>query len=176
MQPSNTDSMEAGQSSDNHAAPAESLLAGVPISEKKGGAPSPTMWFGICAAVVVLIVIIIIVYMRNKSNSAPKSGFAAGSGDSAMATKLASCGWVLYTRDGCGYCTQQMQSLYGGYPREVHYSASGKLIKSAVPDPIPYEKVQGFPFWHNTMTGQSKAGYQDTVAINHMTKACPISQ
>jgi hypothetical protein len=71
-------------------------------------------------------------------------------------------GWQLYTLKGCGHCTKQLSELNGfttyvefarGEPEPLVNNIDGKLY--------PKEKINGFPFWYNSKTGEQKMGRQD---------------
>lgn len=99
-------------------------------------------------AVAIVLVIIILFYVLTPSRG-------------GISSKLAKNGWILYTRDGCGYCTKQLNELGGHYPKIVRCAQGGKLIKSDVDNPpLTCGQITGFPTWVNTKTGDKKVGLQ----------------
>jgi hypothetical protein len=139
-QPSILDSVVSTQQSSN-----SGYLGNGPDDQSgfgKGGAKT------IAIAVAVVLVIILLYYMMS-----PQRG--------GVSSKLAKKGWILYTRDGCGYCTKQLKELGGHYPKIVRCAQGGTLVKSDVNDPpSTCAQITGFPTWINTKTGDKKVGFQ----------------
>jgi hypothetical protein len=73
-----------------------------------------------------------------------------------------SSGWQLYTLKGCGHCTQQLKEL-NGFSTYVEFARgeSEPLVNHIDGDLYPKEKINGFPFWYNSKTGEKKMGRQD---------------
>lgn len=81
---------------------------------------------------------------------------------------LAARGWVLSTKDGCGYCEKQLEILGGSYPKIYECAADGSPKDPAANLPFACKDITGFPFWHNTVTGESRVGLQDRDALAKM--------
>lgn len=105
-------------------------------------------------AILVVLALLLIVYAM-----APRD----------LALRLARRGWVLYVRDGCGYCTEQLRALGGHYPKTVECTSGGKLVKSYCDNP-PFKcsSVSGFPYWYSTATKETKTGLQSKKTLEKM--------
>lgn len=102
------------------------------------------------AIVVVLIIVIVYYYLW-----APRT----------LSKDLARCGWVLFTRQGCGYCTRQLQILGDPfYSKMVVCSGSDPLEQSSSVNPnvldISCAQVPAYPYWYNTTTKDARIGLQ----------------
>jgi hypothetical protein len=87
--------------------------------------------------------------------------------------RLARRGWVLYTLTGCGYCTQQLDLLGGQYSKTVKCNSREKQIGGYThtpPIPCNSPMINGYPFWYNARTHQSRSGVQDTAALDQMAR------
>lgn len=109
----------------------------------------------IVAIIVVLSVVIVYHFATTKR-------FAAG---------LAKCGWTAYFLKGCGWCDKQMM-LLPDFDQYTVYAAGGAVVKSYAPQPpVAYGAItEGFPFWHNVVTGESRTGFQDAKALAGMAR------
>lgn len=110
------------------------------------------------AAIAIVLIIILLYYVM-----APRHG--------GLGSKLAKHGWILYVRDGCGYCTKQLHELGGHYPKIVRCAPGGKLVKSDVSSPpLTCSQISGFPTWYSTKTKETKTGLQKTSDLEKMLK------
>lgn len=133
---------------------------GVPV---KGGAPmSRTMRAVLIAATVVVAILIICAIAKRMKHKG--EGFEW----SPLAQKLAAAGWVLSTRDGCGFCETQLTTLGGRYPNMMHCSSDGKLVWSTKTLDMECKDIPGFPFWYNTQTKKTQVGAQSTAQLEAM--------
>lgn len=114
----------------------------------------------ISIAVIVVSIIMICHHMPSVTSS-------------SVSTRLAQGGWVVYYRQGCGYCTAQKQVLAWGNKQPHNYiecDMRGKQVGGLFPPPVPCNSptITGFPFWLNTRTGETRAGLQSINALNTM--------
>jgi len=81
-------------------------------------------------------------------------------------------GWQLYTLKGCPHCTHQLEDLKGfntfveferGNPNPIINNIKGELY--------PRNKINGFPFWYNSKTGDTKMGKQNICNLNPKIKS-----
>jgi hypothetical protein len=77
-----------------------------------------------------------------------------------------SSGWQLYTLKGCGHCTKQLSEL-NGFNTFVEFARgeSDPIINNISGELYPKEKINGFPFWYNSKTGEKKMGRQDVCEL-----------
>lgn len=61
-------------------------------------------------AAAILLILVIVYYI-----AAPRG----------LSHRLAKHGWILFVRDGCGYCTKQMKVLGGSYSKLVECAPGG---------------------------------------------------
>lgn len=95
-----------------------------------------------------------------------------------LAGALERRGWLLYVRDGCGYCTQQKDMFPRGFRATVKCGAPLPAL-SALPAPVvgvappscQDPRITGFPFWFNTQTGASKVGLQSLSSLHQMARS-----
>lgn len=89
----------------------------------------------------------------------------------SLSSRLARCGWVLYVRDGCGYCSRQMDILNGHYPKIVECGKDGTQVNTTCANP-PFQcsQVSGFPYWANTVTKETKVGLQKQGDLEKMLR------
>lgn len=75
-------------------------------------------------------------------------------------------GWQLYTLKGCGHCTKQLSEL-NGFTTYVEFARgeSEPLVNNIDGELYPKEKINGFPFWYNSKTGEKKMGRQDVCEL-----------
>lgn len=127
-------------------------------THKRGGADygkasqcRVTYW--LIVAVIVLLIIIVI-YRLAKSN---------------LPKMLSNEGWILAVRDGCHFCTKQLELLGGDYPKLVEFSRDGKIVNSySHKIPSAVRSPPGFPYWWNKQTHESRAGLQDLRSLTSM--------
>lgn len=78
-----------------------------------------------------------------------------------LGSKLSNAGWVLYSRDGCPWCTKQ----------KAEFSAaelSSLKVVECLDNPACAEISGGFPAWKNTKTGLVSNGYLTRDRLNNM--------
>ena len=96
-------------------------------------------------------------------------------GGRSLGNALASCGWVLYTRPGCSYCTKQMDALgEATYPKQVVCAGSAASASGTMSDsqgPYLCKNVPAFPFWVNEYTSATRMGLQDRKQLHQMLKS-----
>jgi hypothetical protein len=111
------------------------------------------------AALAVLAVVLILYMARGRGQD--------------LAGALERRGWLLYVRDGCGYCTQQKDMFKNGFRAIVKCGAPpppGAALPPVVGAPPTCQdpRITGFPYWFNTQTGVSKVGLQNLNALRQM--------
>ena len=90
-------------------------------------------------------------------------------GPRGLGDKLAARGWVLYTREGCGYCTKQMKVLGGEYPKRVECSMAGKCVNAYCDaPPMTCGQITGYPTWVHAGTKAMKSGLQTRTSLEWM--------
>ena len=91
----------------------------------------------------------------------------------ALRHSLARCGWVMYSRVGCGYCTKQKELLGGHYGKTIECDTCGNQVggyTSTPPIPCKSPMIKGFPFWYNVRTQQTRTGLQDIASMEKMAQ------
>ncbi len=133
-----------------------------PAPARTGGDESGMGWLrkhkvaAIAIAVVIVLIIVIIAYLVSERS---------------LARKLEIRGWTVYLKDGCGWCHKQI-GLIGGFGRAIHCSKTGEIIGGFTRKPAKsLADIKGFPFWHNTLTGEERTGFQDASALDKMAHA-----
>jgi hypothetical protein len=85
-------------------------------------------------------------------------------------------GWLLYVRDGCGYCTKQLAMLGPGFRRHNVVECNGPPPNAPAAHPaslVPScqdPRISGFPFWYNKKTGLMKTGLQSHHELERMAQ------
>jgi hypothetical protein len=133
----------------------------VPIPPKGNGNS------GVLTALLIVLLVVAILYLCLQAQQYQ--------GGRSLGNALASCGWVLYTRPGCTYCTKQMDALgEDTYPKQVvcvgsAASASGTMSDSQ--GPYLCKNVPAFPFWVNEYTSATRTGLQDRKQLRQMLRS-----
>lgn len=112
----------------------------------------------VALAVAVVLIIVILYYMFS-----PRT----------LAKGLARCGWIVYYRQGCGYCTKQKHVLGGKFHKYIECDTSGNQIggyTTSPPLPCNSPTITGFPFWYNTRTKETRVGLQDAGSLEKMAQ------
>ena len=123
---------------------------------------------GLVIGILIVLVIIIIIWMvvlRDRKVIAKITNEIK-----VLDKKLQEAGWTVYLRQGCPWCTKQMQVYeLNDFKHVVHYDQEGKLLKSYTPNPpLKFAEIQGYPLWYNTKTGYKSPGYKDVNALKDM--------
>jgi len=73
-----------------------------------------------------------------------------------------SSGWQLYTLQGCPHCTRQLEEL-NGFETYIEFKRGSQtpIVNNIAGELYPKEKINGFPFWYNSKTGEKKMGRQN---------------
>jgi hypothetical protein len=109
-------------------------------------------------AVVVVLIIVVLYYMWSPC---------------MLAKDLAHCDWIVYYRQGCGYCTKQKHVLSGKFHKYIECDTSGRQIGGYTSNPplaCDSPIITGFPFWYNTRTQKTRAGLQDIGELRKMVR------
>ena len=70
-------------------------------------------------------------------------------------------GWQLYTLENCGHCDEQMKKL-GKFNTYIKYKEDGSgILVNNIDGPLYPKHIEGFPFWYNSTTGESRYGKQE---------------
>jgi len=77
--------------------------------------------------------------------------------------------WVVYYREGCGYCSKQKALLPRNFKNYVQCDSnlkqtSGKKNALTCSD----SKIKGFPYWYNAKTKMEKVGLQGLESLKSM--------
>ena len=128
---------------------------------------SHTLLKAVALAAVVLLVIMVMCRM------AGMAGMAGGSSKGSLVKHLANCGWVVYYLQGCGYCTKQKNILGGGYKKYIECDRNGDQLSGYTTKPpiaCNSRQIDGFPFWYNTKTRETRRGLQDIDTLKDMAR------
>lgn len=75
--------------------------------------------------------------------------------------RLEGAGWVLYSREGCPACVQQLEVLGGDYDMMVKCGAENRQLSSYTDNPpLSCGDVEAFPYWYNENTKEKRVGLQ----------------
>ena len=109
----------------------------------------------VLAAILIVLLIVVIFYFARRRT---------------LARNLAACGWILYTRPGCGFCTKQIMTLgVKTYPKQIVCIGSTSLGgMSDSQGPYMCENVNAFPFWVNEFTNATRTGFQNREQLYQM--------
>ena len=70
-------------------------------------------------------------------------------------------GWQLYTLENCIHCDKQMEKL-GGFNTYIKYKENGNdILLNNIEGKLYSGSIDGFPFWYNSITGETKYGGQE---------------
>jgi hypothetical protein len=103
------------------------------------------LYVGIILVVIILVIIIWYFLLR-------KDSFESFD----QVDPLTKCGWIVYVRSGCPWCTRQREILTSEFPSFKGFVENGP--------------VQGVPTWYNTKTNQSVSGMQVADRLRQMAK------
>ena len=87
-------------------------------------------------------------------------------------------GWVGHFRKGCHYCTLQKEELESlgllNFVRWIEYSPKGDILEDHTDgaEAIPFSKLNAFPTWKNSLTGETKQGKQNICKLIPTLDAC----
>lgn len=119
-----------------------------------------TILFACIIFVLIIAIIWMVVYYKKNNNSDDDK-------HKEPISKNDISGWQLYMLKNCGYCTKQMAELKGfntfaeyerGNPDPIVNNIDGELY--------PRNKINGFPFWYNSKTGETKPGKRDICSLD----------
>lgn len=117
------------------------------------------------AALIVLVIFILAAAFYYR----PASGRACHK-RAGLAETLGDAGWVVYYRQGCGYCDEQRRVL--GKPHlmpSVECDPAGRQMGGdAAPLPCGSPVITGYPFWLNVRSGEARVGLQGHSALENM--------
>lgn len=122
-------------------------------SDKSSNGSSLNKKCGIVIVFVFLIILAFIIYVPGPWNGTEHMQGAN------LGSKLSSAGWILYSRDGCPWCTKQKAEFS---PSEL---SSLKVVECAE-NPACAEITGGYPAWKNTKTGLVSNGYLPRDRLN----------
>jgi hypothetical protein len=128
-----------------------------------------TLLKAVAFAVVVMLVIMVICQLAYPSSDESEDG----SFKSSHARRLASCGWIVYYLKGCGYCTKQKEALGGGYKNYIECDRQGNQLSGYTTTPpiaCNSSQIEGYPFWYNTKTEDTRQGLQGVDALKKMAR------
>lgn len=98
------------------------------------------------AVLVVLLLIVAVVFWR---------------GATGLRSRLARAGWVLYAKEGCGFCDEQL-AMFGNKPPLllVYCYSDGTTMSTFDGPPVACSQLRAFPTWHNRKTSETRVGLQ----------------
>lgn len=108
-------------------------------------------------AALAIAAVAVVAYKKSQ----PSGGVSQG---------LISNGWYLYTRDGCGFCSKQLDVLGNVYKisgNVINCSAKPRLLPLGIPR-CDDRMIKGFPFWYCRTTREVRTGLQDHIQLRQM--------
>lgn len=75
---------------------------------------------------------------------------------------LGKCNWVVYTMEGCPWCTKQKEVLASNFPTFKGIKVGSEELKSG--------PVAAFPTWYNTKTFETLSGFKSAEQLADMAK------
>lgn len=129
-------------------------------------------------ACIIFVLILLMLYMimvykncqsqqqqghrRNNHNNHNKSNYRSNS----KSTKNDPSGWQLYALKNCPHCTKQLEELKG-FNTFVEYERGNDvpIINNIDGELYPKNKINGYPFWYNSKTGETKPGRQNICSL-----------
>jgi hypothetical protein len=121
-------------------------------------------------AFAVVIVLVVMVICRLAYSSEDDS---SDSLKRSHAKRLAGCGWIVYYLQGCGYCTKQKEALGGDYKNYIECNRQGDQLSGYTTTPpiaCNSPQINGYPFWYNTKTKETREGLQGVDALKKMAR------
>lgn len=120
-----------------------------------------TILFACIIFVLILAIIWMVVYYKKNSNSDDSKK------QREPISKNDLSGWQLYMLKGCGFCTKQMAELKG-FNTFVEYERGNSvpIVNNIDGELYPRDKINGFPFWYNSKTGETKSGKRDICSLD----------
>jgi hypothetical protein len=125
--------------------PATTTAYNAPMRAKS---PSPRRGLAavIVAALVVLLLIVAVIIWR---------------GATSLSSRLARAGWVLYAKEGCGFCDEQLAMFGKKLPKLLVYCYSdGTAMRTFDAPPVACNQLHAFPTWYNRKTSETRVGLQ----------------
>ena len=132
-----------------------------------------TLLKAVAFAVVVMLVIMVICQLAYLSSDESDDDESNGTFKGSQAKRLASCGWIVYYLKGCGYCTKQKEALGGGYKNYIECDRQGNQLSGYTTTPpiaCNSPQIDGYPFWYNTKTEDTRQGLQGVDALKKMAR------
>ncbi len=115
-------------------------------------------WAPVVAAVlVVLLLVVAVVFWRGATD---------------LSSRLARAGWVLYAKEGCGFCDEQLAMFGKKLPKLLVYCYSdGTTMSTFDAPPVACGQFRAFPTWYNRKTSETRAGLQQPQDLAQMAMA-----
>lgn len=123
-------------------------------------------------AAVVLLVVILMVYNSNNGGGGGSTGGHDDSHDSKKAKDASfdKKGWIVFMREGCGWCKKQKEELSGYEYKFVDCSGNmkGGSGGTSIPPPAdkPCSSMSGYPAWYNVNTKAVESGFKTIAQLN----------
>ena len=128
-----------------------------------------TILFACIIFVLILAIICMVVYYKKNNNADDTRNSKSNSNDKHQEpiSKNDISGWQLYMLKGCGYCTKQLAELKG-FNTFVEYERGNPvpIVNNIDGELYPRDKINGFPFWYNSKTGETKSGKRDICSLD----------
>lgn len=124
-------------------------------------------------AVVIVLVIMVMCRLAYSSEDESSDDSKGSSLKGSQAKRLASCGWIVYYLQGCGYCTKQKEVLGGDYKNYIECNRQGDQLSGYTTTPpiaCNSPQINGYPFWYNTKTKDTRGGLQGVDALKKMAR------
>lgn len=82
-------------------------------------------------------------------------------GATGLSSRLARAGWVLYAKEGCGFCDEQL-AMFGKRPPKllVYCYSDGTTMSTFDAPPVACSRFRAFPTWYNQKTSETRVGLQ----------------
>lgn len=93
-----------------------------------------------------------------------------------LSDQLAHSGWVVYLKDGCSFCKDQMGTLGWKFRNFVYCNKEKSACTNRIENMVHFKcdspLITGYPFWYNLKTKKYRAGYQSAGQLHSMIAEC----
>lgn len=119
-----------------------------------------TILFACIIFVLIVVILWMVFYYKNGKNGNNANA------QQQQGSKNDPSGWQLYMLKGCGYCTKQLAELKG-FNTFVEYERGNPvpIVNNIEGELYSRDKINGFPFWYNSNTGETKSGKRDVCSL-----------
>ncbi len=121
--------------------------AAVTVYSAPRGAPQSSLFAAAIIAVLVLLLLIVAIMFWRRATG--------------LGNRLARAGWILYAKEGCGFCDEQLAAFGGRLPELLVYCYSdGTTMSTFDAPPVACKQLRAFPTWYNRKTSETRVGLQ----------------